>query len=52
MTKKVKTEAIYRHKLMRPSMGIMNLPKIFVACFGHEICFLNGTFSAKNINSL
>ena len=23
---------------MRPSIGIANLPTIFVACFGHEIC--------------
>ena len=23
---------------MRPSIGIANLPKIFAACLGHELC--------------
>ena len=36
--KEVKTTLGYKKELMRQSIGITNLQKIFVACFGHEIC--------------
>ena len=35
---KVKTVPDYKYKLMRPSIDILNLPEIFAACFGHEVC--------------
>ena len=34
----VKTTLGYKKELMRQSIGTTNLQKIFVACFGHEIC--------------
>ena len=36
-TKKVKTVPCYKHKLMRPRIGVANLQKILPTYFGHEI---------------
>ena len=35
--KEVKTVPCYKHKLMRPPIGIANLQKIFTTVFGYEI---------------
>ena len=35
--KKVTTVPYYKHKLMRPSIGVVNLQKVLTTCFGHEI---------------
>ena len=35
--KEVKTVPCYKHKLMRPSIGIVNLQKMFPTFFGYEI---------------